>query len=55
VATSRSDYTPIVLGIMFFGALTSLGFGIIGQYLWLLKDRPPPPQLHRALRREHRP
>jgi glycosyltransferase involved in cell wall biosynthesis len=28
-------YTPIVLAIMFFGALTSLGFGIIGQYLWL--------------------
>ena len=28
-------YTPIVLGIMFFGALTSLGFGIVGQYLWL--------------------
>jgi hypothetical protein len=28
-------YTPVVLGIMFFGALTSLGFGIIGQYLWL--------------------
>jgi glycosyltransferase involved in cell wall biosynthesis len=28
-------YTPIVLAIMFFGALTSLGFGIVGQYLWL--------------------
>jgi glycosyltransferase involved in cell wall biosynthesis len=28
-------YTPTVLGIMFFGALTSLGFGIVGQYLWL--------------------
>jgi len=28
-------YTPIVLAIMFFGALTSLGFGVIGQYLWL--------------------
>ncbi len=28
-------YTPIVLGILFFGALTSLGFGIVGQYLWL--------------------
>jgi glycosyltransferase involved in cell wall biosynthesis len=28
-------YTPIVLAVMFFGALTSLGFGIIGQYLWL--------------------
>lgn len=28
-------YSPIVLSIMFFGALTSLGLGIIGQYLWL--------------------
>jgi len=28
-------YTPIVLGILFFGGFTSLGFGITGQYLWL--------------------
>jgi len=28
-------YAPIVLTISFFGALTSLGLGIIGQYLWL--------------------
>jgi glycosyltransferase involved in cell wall biosynthesis len=28
-------YTPIVLAIMFFGGLTSLALGIIGQYLWL--------------------
>jgi glycosyltransferase involved in cell wall biosynthesis len=28
-------YTPIVLGICFFGGLTALGLGIIGQYLWL--------------------
>ena len=28
-------YAPIVLAITFFGALTSLGFGIVGQYLWL--------------------
>lgn len=28
-------YTPIVLAILFFGSLTSLGLGIIGQYLWL--------------------
>jgi glycosyltransferase involved in cell wall biosynthesis len=28
-------YTPIVLAIMFFGGLASLGLGIIGQYLWL--------------------
>ena len=38
-------YTPIVLAIMFFGALTSLAFGILGQYLWLTlqntRNRPP--------------
>ncbi|HEY4441109.1 MAG TPA: glycosyltransferase family 2 protein [Candidatus Elarobacter sp.] len=28
-------YAPIVLTIAFFGALTSLGLGILGQYLWL--------------------
>jgi len=28
-------YTPIVLTTLFFGALTSLGFGIVGQYLLL--------------------
>jgi glycosyltransferase involved in cell wall biosynthesis len=28
-------YTPIVLAICFFGGLTALGLGIIGQYLWL--------------------
>jgi glycosyltransferase involved in cell wall biosynthesis len=28
-------YSAIVLTIMFFGALTSLGLGIVGQYLWL--------------------
>ena len=28
-------YAPIVLAIVFFGALTSLGFGIVGQYIWL--------------------
>jgi glycosyltransferase involved in cell wall biosynthesis len=28
-------YAPIVLTISFFGALTSLGLGILGQYLWL--------------------
>lgn len=51
-------YTPTVLTIMFFGGLTSLGFGIIGQYLWLslqnarnrpafvvssVEEFPPPP------------
>jgi len=40
VAKLRGDievpgYTPTVLAIMFFGALTSFGFGIVGQYLWL--------------------
>jgi hypothetical protein len=30
-----AGYTPIVLMIMFFGGLTALGLGIIGQYLWL--------------------
>src|SRR5207248_444979 len=28
-------YSAIVLVIIFFGSLTSLGLGIIGQYLWL--------------------
>jgi polyisoprenyl-phosphate glycosyltransferase len=28
-------YSAIVLTIMFFGGLTSLGMGILGQYLWL--------------------
>ena len=32
---SVPGYTPIVLAIMFFGGLTSLGLGIVGQYLWL--------------------
>jgi len=30
-----SGYTPIVLMIMFFGGLTALGLGVVGQYLWL--------------------
>jgi polyisoprenyl-phosphate glycosyltransferase len=29
-------YTPIVISVMFFGALTSLGLGVLGQYLWLI-------------------
>jgi polyisoprenyl-phosphate glycosyltransferase len=28
-------YTPLMLVIAFFGGLTALGMGIIGQYLWL--------------------
>ena len=28
-------YTPIILAVLFFGALTSLGMGILGQYVWL--------------------
>jgi glycosyltransferase involved in cell wall biosynthesis len=40
VAKLRGDidvpgYTPIALAILFFGALTSLGLGIVGQYAWL--------------------
>ena len=37
-------YTPLMLVIMFFGGLTALGLGIIGQYVWLslqnARDRP---------------
>ena len=29
-------YATLVLAIVFFGALTSMGLGIIGQYLWLV-------------------
>ena len=28
-------YTPLMLVITFFGGVTALGLGIIGQYLWL--------------------
>ena len=28
-------YTPLMLVIAFFGGLTALGLGIVGQYLWL--------------------
>jgi len=28
-------YTPLILAITFFGGLTALGLGIVGQYLWL--------------------
>jgi glycosyltransferase involved in cell wall biosynthesis len=30
-----AGYTPLVLMIMFFGGLTALGLGIVGEYLWL--------------------
>src|SRR5262249_51183459 len=30
-----AGYTHIVLVIMFFGGLTALGLGVVGQYLWL--------------------
>jgi glycosyltransferase involved in cell wall biosynthesis len=30
-----AGYTPVILAITFFGGLTALGLGIIGQYLWL--------------------
>ena len=29
-------YAPTVLAIMFFGSITSLGLGILGQYAWLI-------------------
>ncbi|MGH9408204.1 MAG: glycosyltransferase, partial [Vicinamibacterales bacterium] len=28
-------YTPLMLALMFFGGLTALGFGIVGEYVWL--------------------
>jgi len=28
-------YTPLMLAVAFFGGLTALGLGVIGQYLWL--------------------
>jgi len=28
-------YTPLILAVSFFGGLTTLGLGIVGQYLWL--------------------
>lgn len=38
-------YTPLMLVISFFGGLTALGLGIIGQYVWLslqnARGRPP--------------
>jgi glycosyltransferase involved in cell wall biosynthesis len=49
-------YTPIVLATLFFGALTSLGFGIVGQYLWLglqISRRRPNYVIRSA--EEHRP
>jgi len=33
--TQVPGYTPIVLSVMFFGAITSIGLGVVGQYLWL--------------------
>jgi hypothetical protein len=29
-------YAPTVLIVMFFGSITSLGLGIVGQYVWLI-------------------
>ena len=29
-------YAPTVLIMMFFGSITSLGLGILGQYAWLI-------------------
>jgi glycosyltransferase involved in cell wall biosynthesis len=48
-------YTPIVLAILFFGALTSLGLGIIGQYAWLaLQNSRGRPNFVVAATREYR-
>ena len=46
-------YTPVVLSIMFFGALTSIGMGILGQYLWLTlqNTRQRPNYIVRSVRR----
>ena len=44
-------YTPLMLVITFFGGLTALGLGIIGQYLWLsLQNARNAPELHREAR-----
>lgn len=44
-AITVPGYAATVLTVMFFGALTSLAFGIVGQYLWLTlqnsRSRPP--------------
>jgi hypothetical protein len=32
---SVPGYTPLMLVITFFGGLTALGLGIVGEYLWL--------------------
>jgi polyisoprenyl-phosphate glycosyltransferase len=29
-------YAPTVLVVTFFGSITSLGLGILGQYVWLI-------------------
>ena len=43
-------YTPLMLVITFFGGLTALGLGIIGQYLWLsLQNARTPAELHREV------
>ena len=34
--TAVPGYAAIILALLFFGGLTSLGLGIIGQYLWLV-------------------
>jgi hypothetical protein len=48
-------YIPIVLATMFFGALTSLGFGIVRPIsLARITNQQPPPQLHHPFRRRLR-
>lgn len=49
-------YTPIVLTIVFFGGLTSIAFGIIGQYLWMaLQNTRQRPLFIVASSQEHLP
>jgi len=40
-----TGYTALIITIVFFGGLTTMGMGIVGQYLWLAfqnsKQRPP--------------
>lgn len=46
-------YTPLILAVSFFGGLTTLGLGIVGQYLWLAlrNTRQRPNYIIRAVER----
>jgi hypothetical protein len=49
-------YSAIILAVLFFGAITALGLGIAGQYIWLCLQnaRKRPPFIVRT-RQEHGP